>query len=252
MPGIHYRGDSSSSLDNTLSQSSRRPLVFIHGVGFGIVSHSVVSALQRGLFISFLKEAFWGKIIQILLVLLTISCCLSAIVFVSIRSKLPGPLQSQQNFLGMLDQYSFAEYMLFANHTTPERVDSYSQMPYLNFLWKIHQACPANPMIFLDIPHVALRPFHRAKSIDSLMSACNDILSCHGLSSASFVGHSFGSLCISRMCQLFPEAVDSIVSLTNISAGFAGVKHTFKPLKLPQDNAQSLNNAKSHKDLSWS
>ena len=67
-------------------------------------------------------------------------------------------------------------------------------------------------MIFLDIPHVALRPFHRAKSIDSLMSACYEILSLHGLGSASFIGHSFGSLCISRMCQLFPEAVDSIVS----------------------------------------
>ena len=92
------------------------------------------------------------------------------------------------------------------------------QMPYLNFLWKIHQTCPTNPMIFLDIPHVALRPFHRAKNIDSLMSACNEILSLHGLNSASFIGHSFGSLCISRMCQVFPEAVDSIVSLPSIQS----------------------------------
>ena len=44
MPGIHYRGDSSSSLDNSLGHSSRRPLVFIHGVGFGIVGLFTLSA----------------------------------------------------------------------------------------------------------------------------------------------------------------------------------------------------------------
>lgn len=67
-------------------------------------------------------------------------------------------------------------------------------------------------MIFMDIPHVALRAFRRAKNIDLLAAATTDILARHNHADASFVGHSFGSLCISRICQLFPEVVDSIVS----------------------------------------
>lgn len=67
-------------------------------------------------------------------------------------------------------------------------------------------------MIFLDVPHVALRPFHRAKSIDVIAGATSEILRRHRFCDASFIGHSFGSLCISRTCQLFPDIVDSVVS----------------------------------------
>jgi hypothetical protein len=87
------------------------------------------------------------------------------------------------------------------------------QAPYLNFLRKVVRGFRGHPMIFLDIPHVALRPMRRAKSIDSLAAATHAILGVHGFATACLVGHSFGSLCISRICQHFPESVDSIVSL---------------------------------------
>ena len=38
------------------------------------------------------------------------------------------------------------------------------------------------------------------------------ILAGHGFATSCFVGHSYGTLCISRFCQLYPENVDSIVS----------------------------------------
>ena len=35
--GVHQRGDSSSSLNDSIAEIASKPLVFIHGVGFGIV-----------------------------------------------------------------------------------------------------------------------------------------------------------------------------------------------------------------------
>ena len=86
------------------------------------------------------------------------------------------------------------------------------QLPYLGFLWQLLQANGAHPLIVMDLPHVALRPFQRAQSVDAIAAATTHILRQRGFSQACFVGHSFGTFCVSRVCQLFPEIVDSIVS----------------------------------------
>ena len=85
------------------------------------------------------------------------------------------------------------------------------QLPYLGFLWQLLQASGGHPLIFMDLPHVALRPFRRAQSVDVIAAATTKILRQRGFSQACFVGHSFGTFCVSRVCQLFPETVDSIV-----------------------------------------
>jgi len=36
--GVHVRGDSSSSLNDSPAEVAGKPLVFVHGVGFGVVS----------------------------------------------------------------------------------------------------------------------------------------------------------------------------------------------------------------------
>lgn len=86
------------------------------------------------------------------------------------------------------------------------------QAPYLGFLWPVCKAAAGSPVFLLDVPHVALRPFRRAKNVDAIASAVHAILNRHGLPQACFAGHSFGSFCVSRICQLHPEIVDSIVS----------------------------------------
>ena len=70
-------------------------------------------------------------------------------------------------------------------------------------------------MIVIDVPHVSMRLGRRAKEVDDIAAAANAILCWHGYANACFAGHSFGTFCVSRICQLYPGAVDSVVRLSH-------------------------------------
>lgn len=85
-------------------------------------------------------------------------------------------------------------------------------LPYLGFLQQLMCENPTSPLILLDIPHVSLRMGHRAIAFERIAEAAPAILCRHGYEDACFTGHSFGTFCISAVCQLFPMAVHSVVS----------------------------------------
>ena len=86
------------------------------------------------------------------------------------------------------------------------------QLPYLGFLRQLISANAKCPLIILDIPHVSLRMGHRAIAFERIAAAAPAILCRYGYKDACFIGHSFGTFCISVICQLFPATINSIVS----------------------------------------
>ena len=118
----------------------------------------------------------------------------------------------------------------------------FGSLPYLHFIQKLMKACPRSPFILLEMPHVALRLCREAESVDAVaiaavaaverlrqttttgkrissssssssLSSPNNPLIKTTTSTACFIGHSYGTFCISRIVQLFPEAVHSTALL---------------------------------------
>lgn len=66
-------------------------------------------------------------------------------------------------------------------------------------------------MILLEVPHVSLRLQLRAKAVDDVAHAAAQILWRHAFGDACFVAHSYGTFCVSRICQLHRSLVHSMV-----------------------------------------
>ena len=75
------------------------------------------------------------------------------------------------------------------------------------------KACPGSSVIILEVPHVALRLCKEAESVDDVALAAVNAVKKLGAQQACFIGHSYGSFCVSRIVQLYPEAVHSIALL---------------------------------------
>jgi pimeloyl-ACP methyl ester carboxylesterase len=89
----------------------------------------------------------------------------------------------------------------------------FGTLPYLHFVRSLMKACPQSPFILLEMPHVALRLCKEAESVDDVAAAAVAAVHKLGYKQACFVGHSYGTFCVSRIVQLFPEAVHSTALL---------------------------------------
>jgi hypothetical protein len=78
-------------------------------------------------------------------------------------------------------------------------------LPYLHFIRDVMKACPASPVIVLEMPHVALRLCKEAAEIDAVAESAVNALKRLGAEKACFVGHSYGTFVISRILQLYPQ-----------------------------------------------
>ena len=82
-------------------------------------------------------------------------------------------------------------------------------VPYLGLLLQIVAALGAGvPLILLEVPHVSLRLApRRASPVDAVADAAVAVLDVLGHDDAVFVAHSYGTFCVSRVCQRFPRRV---------------------------------------------
>jgi hypothetical protein len=111
------------------------------------------------------------------------------------------------------------------------------QVPYLGLIQQTLWACPGTPMLLLEVPHVSLRLQLRAQAVDDVAHAAAQILWRHAFGDACFVAHSYGTFCVSRICQLHRSLVHSMVrclirhtQLPSIpSRQHAHIKGTFVP-----------------------
>jgi pimeloyl-ACP methyl ester carboxylesterase len=86
-------------------------------------------------------------------------------------------------------------------------------LPFLLFVRDIMKKCPNNPLILMEMPHVSLRVCRCAVEFDVVAQAAVDAVRRIGADRACFIGQSYGSFCTSRILQLFPEVVQSVVLL---------------------------------------
>ncbi len=73
-------------------------------------------------------------------------------------------------------------------------------------------ATSSHPMIVLEFRHVSMRLCFRASEVDHAAHAVAAIVQQQGFKEACVVGHSFGTFVASRLCQLHPSLVQSLVS----------------------------------------
>ena len=72
-------------------------------------------------------------------------------------------------------------------------------------------ATSSHPMIVLEFRHVSMRLCLRAGEVDHAAHAVAAIVQMLGFKEACVVGHSFGTFVASRLCQLHPSLVQSLV-----------------------------------------
>jgi len=82
-------------------------------------------------------------------------------------------------------------------------------VPYLGLIALIARAVGRDrPLALLEVPHVSLRfRSRRAQPVDDVAAAAVAVLARHGHDDAAFVAHSYGTFCVSRICQLHRRAV---------------------------------------------
>lgn len=73
-------------------------------------------------------------------------------------------------------------------------------------------ATSSHPMIVLEFRHVSMRLCFRASEVDHAAHAVAAIVQQQGFKEACVVAHSFGTFVASRLCQLHPSLVQSLVS----------------------------------------
>lgn len=73
-------------------------------------------------------------------------------------------------------------------------------------------ATASHPMIILEFRHVSMRLCLRAAEVDHAAHTVAAIVRHQGFKEACVVGHSFGTFVASRLCQLHPDLVQSLVS----------------------------------------
>ena len=69
-------------------------------------------------------------------------------------------------------------------------------------------------MIVLEFRHISMRLCLRAIEVDHAAHAVAAIVKQQGFKEACVVGHSFGTFVASRLCQMHPAIVQSLVSLS--------------------------------------
>ena len=87
------------------------------------------------------------------------------------------------------------------------------QTPYIHFMRMLFAATSSHPMIVLEFRHVSMRLCLRAGEVDHAAHAVAAIVEQQGFKEACVVGHSFGTFVASRLCQLHPSLVQSLVSI---------------------------------------
>ena len=85
------------------------------------------------------------------------------------------------------------------------------QTPYIHFMRMLFAATSSHPMIVLEFRHVSMRLCFRAGEVDHAAHAVAAIVQLLGFKEACVVGHSFGTFVASRLCQLHPSLVQSLV-----------------------------------------
>ena len=75
-------------------------------------------------------------------------------------------------------------------------------------------ATASHPMIVLEFRHISMRLCLRATEVDHAAHAVAAIVKQQGFKEACVVGHSFGTFVASRLCQMHPAMVQSLVSMS--------------------------------------
>ncbi|DBA73278.1 hypothetical protein WJX77_005167 [Trebouxia sp. C0004] len=83
--------------------------------------------------------------------------------------------------------------------------------PYIHFMRMLFAATSSHPMIVLEFRHVSMRLCFRASEVDHAAHAVAAIVQQQGFKEACIVGHSFGTFVASRLCQLHPSLVQSLL-----------------------------------------
>ncbi|KAL3146801.1 hypothetical protein ABBQ38_014780 [Trebouxia sp. C0009 RCD-2024] len=83
--------------------------------------------------------------------------------------------------------------------------------PYIHFMRMLFAATSSHPMIVLEFRHVSMRLCLRAGEVDHAAHAVAAIVQKLGFKEACVVGHSFGTFVASRLCQLHPSLVQSLM-----------------------------------------
>lgn len=78
-------------------------------------------------------------------------------------------------------------------------------------------------MIVLEFRHVSMRLCFRAGEVDHAAHAVAAIVQLLGFKEACIVGHSFGTFVASRLCQLHPTLVQSLVRSLHAASRNAGM-----------------------------
>ena len=73
-------------------------------------------------------------------------------------------------------------------------------------------------MILLEFRHISMRLCLRAAAVDHAADVVAAIVQQQGFKEACVVGHSFGTFVASRLCQMHPTVVQSLVRLLAIWA----------------------------------
>eukprot|EP01134_Creolimax_fragrantissima_P007180 CFRG7180T1 len=87
-------------------------------------------------------------------------------------------------------------------------------LPYLGLVsGLVKEYTNARDIILIDMPHVALIATEQVATMDIVSDAILDILRRHGSEKAAFVGHSYGTFVVARICKRFPEAIEGCIWL---------------------------------------
>eukprot|EP00121_Abeoforma_whisleri_P007805 Awhi_evm2s7137 len=82
-----------------------------------------------------------------------------------------------------------------------------------HLLEKKESTCLPIDIFLIDLPHISLTFSQNVPSMDEIVTGCKSVLECHDHQYAHFVGHSFGTCILTRMCQVYPETIQSATFL---------------------------------------
>ncbi len=91
------------------------------------------------------------------------------------------------------------------------------QFPYIRFLRMLFTEAVSHPVILMEFPFISMRFCLRAGDVDDAAHAVADFVRQQGWQQACIVGHSYGSFVASRICQMHPTLVQSLVSTPSLT-----------------------------------
>eukprot|EP00124_Ichthyophonus_hoferi_P000759 Ihof_evm1s31 gene=Ihof_evmTU1s31 len=81
-------------------------------------------------------------------------------------------------------------------------VGLFPYFPMLMSMWRDGRA-----VVCLDMPYVGMSPVEEVPSMDDMADGLSRIIIRHRLGKCSFVGHSYGTFVLARMCKMFPDLI---------------------------------------------